>query len=273
MGLSYRQTPMSKTKLISINIAKYYSIARLFMTPTKEHIIAQLQKEILPLQGLQHRSADAALRMHLGPMKYAFPNWQFPLAAVHELISNDKERSTVSAGFISPIIAALMCNSGATIWISASRNIFPPALQSFGISPDRIIFIDLKKDKDVLWATEEALKCGGLAAVVSELPELSFTASRRLQLAVEQSRVTGFILRNKPKQLGTTACVTRWQISSMPSSTIDDLPGIGFPRWNVDLLKVRNGKPGSWQIEWNGKDFNHIIPDISITEQLQQKTG
>lgn len=39
---------------------------------------------------------------------------------------------------------------------------------------------------------EEALKCGGLAAVVGEVQDISFTASRRLQLAVEQSGVTGF---------------------------------------------------------------------------------
>ena len=42
------------------------------------------------------------------------------------------------------------------------RTIFPPALKSFGIAPDKIIFIDLKKEKEILWAMEEALKCDGL---------------------------------------------------------------------------------------------------------------
>ena len=62
---------------------------------------------------------------------------------------------------------------------------------------------------------EEALKCDGIAAVVGEIQELSFTVSRRLQLAVEQSRVTGFILRNNPRNLNTTACVTRWKITPL----------------------------------------------------------
>jgi protein ImuA len=63
---------------------------------------------------------------------------------------------------------------------------------------------------------EEALRCNRLAAVVAEIGELSFTASRRLQLAVEQSRVTGFILRLKPRNLTSTACVTRWRVTSLP---------------------------------------------------------
>ena len=41
-----------------------------------------------------------------------------------------------------------------------------------------------------MWAIEEALKCDGLAAVIGEMKELSFTNSRRLQLAVEKSHVT-----------------------------------------------------------------------------------
>ena len=38
----------------------------------------------------------------------------------------------------------------------------------------------------MLWVIEEALKCEGLAAVIGEIKELSFTQSRRLQLAVEK---------------------------------------------------------------------------------------
>src|SRR5450631_649056 len=97
---------------------------------------------------------------------------------------------------------------------------------------------------------EEALKCEGLAAVAGEIPHIDFTASRRLQLAVEKSSVTGLLLRHRPRQLNTIACVARWQINPLPSELEDDLPGVGFPRWNVELLKVRNGKPGAWQMEW-----------------------
>lgn len=55
--------------------------------------------------------------------------------------------------------------------------------------------MDAGKTKDSLWAIEEALKCNALIAVVGEITELTFNDSRRLQLAVEKSHVTGFIHR------------------------------------------------------------------------------
>lgn len=106
-----------------------------------------------------------------------------------------------------------------------------------------------------MWAMEEALKCGALTAVVGEMQEISFTASRRLQLAVEQSQVTGFILRRKATNINTTACVSRWRISPLPSHSVDSLPGIGYPSWKVELMRIRNGRPGVWEIRWEDGRF------------------
>ncbi|HZY82619.1 MAG TPA: hypothetical protein VFE50_23995 [Cyclobacteriaceae bacterium] len=144
----------------------------------------------------------------------------------------------------------MMSNHGAVLWISSSRKIFPPALKSFGVEPDRFIFVDLQKEKDVIWAMDEALKCAALTAVVGEVKDISFTMSRRLQLAVEQSQVTGFVIRKNKRQPGATACVSRWKITSMPSEPVEDLPGIGFPKWRVELMRIRNGRPGTWNLIW-----------------------
>ena len=64
-----------------------------------------------------------------------------------------------------------MQSKGTAIWISATRKLFPAALKSFGIEPDHIIFIDLKKEKDILYAIEEALKCNKLTAVIGEIKQ------------------------------------------------------------------------------------------------------
>jgi protein ImuA len=243
------------------------------MVISKADIITQLRKEILPLQGFKTILKNAADEVGLGPIKNAFPNAVFPLGAVHEFLSASPEDGAATNGFVSGILSSLMRKGGASIWIGNSSTIFPPALRSFGIAPEKIIFIDLEKEKEMLWAMEEALKCEGLAAVIGEIKELSFTASRRLQLAVEQSEVTGFILRNNPRSINTTACVTRWKITSVPSELADDIPGVGFPRWNVDLLKVRNGKPGNWQIEWAAGKFRHMSSNGLIIPVQQKKTG
>jgi protein ImuA len=243
------------------------------MITAKADIITRLQKEILPLQGFKTTCNNAILDIGLGVIKNAFPNNSFPLGVVHELISESVEDAAATEGFVSGLLSSLMQINGAAIWISAGRTIFPPALKSFGIAPDKIIFIILKKEKEILWAMEEALKCNGLSAVIGEIPELSFIASRRLQLAVEQSRVTGFILRQNPRSFNTTACVTRWKITPLPSELEDGMPGVGFPRWNVELLKVRNGYPGKWQIEFAAGGFRHISKTTIIPFTQKQKTG
>ena len=147
------------------------------MTGTKADIIARLQKDILPLQGFRPILNNSAIDAGLGLIKNAFPSSSFPLGAVHEFISTRPEDAAATTGFVSGILASLMRKGGACIWIASRRTLFPPALRSFGITADKIIFIDLKKEKEILWAMEEALKCEGLSAVVGEIKELSFTAS------------------------------------------------------------------------------------------------
>ncbi len=243
------------------------------MIAAKADIITQLKKDILSFQGFRSALNNSDLNAKLGRIKNAFPGSSFPLGAMHEFISNNAEDAAVTAGFVAGILGSLMQKSGAAIWIGSSKTIFLPALKSFGIAPDKIIFIDLQKEKQILWAMEEALKCEGLAGVVAQLKELDFATSRRLQLAVEKSQVTGFILRHNPKSINTTACISRWKISSLPSEVIDGMPGVGFPRWNVELLRVRNGKPANWQIELIKGRFRHIYKTPAIPQIQKAQTG
>lgn len=242
------------------------------MRGTRADIIAGLQAEILRLQGFKP-SNSPGVDMGLGPLKDAFPNATFPLGAIHEFLSARPEDAAATSGFIAALLSPLMRINGTALWISASRTIFPPALKSFGIDPDRFIFIDLEKENDVLWAAEEALKCAALTAVVGEIKELSFTASRRLQLAVEQSRVTGFILRRNIQRLNTTACVSRWKITTLPGEPVDDLPGVGFPQWRVELLRMRNGRTGVWDMIWRDTSLHPVEKTLSLSPLQKRKAG
>jgi protein ImuA len=241
------------------------------MADAKRELINSLQKDILQWEGYRPPSLNAKQLFGLGTIETAFPNSVFPTGTVHELVCDNTEQATACIGFVSGLLSVLMQNGGACLWISLSGNVFPIALKSFGIEPDRIIFVSLSKDKDVLWVMEEALKCTGLAAVIGELSEVDFKQSRRLQLAVEQSRVTGFIMRNRSAKIGSTACAARWHIKPLPSESIDELPGLGFPRWQVELLRVRNGKPGKWMMEWAAGKFRQV--EKQVLEQQIQKVG
>ncbi|PJJ79490.1 ImuA family protein [Mucilaginibacter auburnensis] len=224
----------------------------------KNAVISRLQKDILQWEGYRPPEAGKHTPMGLGVIEQSFPNNIFPTGTVHEVLCANTEQATAGSAFISALLAKLMQQGGVCLWIGLSGNINPSALKAFGVDADRIIFINVLNDQDVLWATEEALKCPGLVMTIAEVRDLNFKQSRRLQLAVEQSRVTGFILRNQAEKLTPTACAARWQISPLPSTPEDGLPGLGFPRWRVELLKVRNGQPGCWEMEWANGKFNVV---------------
>ncbi len=234
---------------------------------------SQLQADILRLQGFKPAGSGLGA-LSLGAIDAAFPNRTFPTGAVHEVVSPASEDLAAASGFLTGLMAGLMRSKGVAVWISTRRTVFPPALKAFGIKPDRLLFVEVPRERDALWAMEEALKSPALTAVVGELRDISFTASRRLQLAVEQSQVTGFII-NRATRLTTTACVSRWKITSLPSETIAALPGIGFPQWRVELLRIRNGHPGVWQVQWQKNRFVIATdqPPATSDQQPFQQAG
>jgi protein ImuA len=172
-----------------------------------------------------------------------------------------------------------MGDQGTVLWITRKRNIFPGAMKNFGAAPERFLFAIANREKDIHWAMNEALKCNALSAVVGELHNFDFMSSRRFQLAVEESKVTGLVLRSQVKNLNPTAAVARWKITSLSTRPLNDLPGVGFPRWQVELLKVKNGQTGIWQIEWADGRFiveQDIMEGRTRTDQtgrVGRKTG
>src|SRR5258708_26571683 len=139
------------------------------MLTNKRDIIRQLQEEILPLQGFRPPTPGARIDMGLGPIAAAFPKGEFPTGAVHELISDRREDAAATGGFVAALLGPLMRNGGVCLWVGTKRMVFPPALKRFGVDPDKVVFVDLSREKDATWAMEEALKCEGLAAVIGEI--------------------------------------------------------------------------------------------------------
>src|SRR5579862_1744744 len=231
------------------------------MFSLKANIFSNLEKEILSLQGFRQPVEEQKTDLGLGSICSSFPGQTFPFAAVHEFKSANPESKSATLGFVSCILSRIMKTEGISVWIHSGRTVFPPALTGFGVAPERIIFINATTEKDSLWITEEALACEGLSAVVAELHEINFISSRKFQLAVEKSRVTGMLMSSQQKY-SVNACTARWEISQLPSGAPHNLPGVGFPRWQVKLVKMRNGRPGTWNLEWSKGNFRLLdVPD------------
>lgn len=153
--------------------------------------------------------------------------------------------------FVGGVLARM---TGSVLWCLRMRDLFAPALSGAGLHPDRVIYAETFDEKTVLLCLEEGLRHGGLAAVVGEVAHLSMTASRRLQLAAEASGVTAFVIRRwrnaaAASDFGqSTAAATRWRVTAAPSSPLP-VPGVGRPRWRVELVRCRGGECAEWEVE------------------------
>src|SRR5258708_21622740 len=80
------------------------------------------------------------------------------------------------------------------------------------------------------------------------------TASRRLQLAAEDSGMIGLAIRRwrrlaEGAEFGLpTAATTRWRVSVLPSTPLP-VPGIGRARWGLELIRCRGGGPATFELE------------------------
>ncbi|ODS85182.1 MAG: hypothetical protein ABS46_02175 [Cytophagaceae bacterium SCN 52-12] len=217
----------------------------------KSELVERLKKEILAMEGFCTPTVNSKVHFGIKTLEKAFPNHVFPTGAIHEMMCATPEDAAVSSGFAAALAGRIMNDGGMCLWLG--QEISPPALRFFGIAPEKVLFVP-PVEKQALWMIEEALKCRSLKVVIGEIKELNLTESRRLQLAVEESRVTGFFLRHNPRSLSNTAAVARWRVTALPS-TETGIPGIGYYSWKVELLKVRNGIPGCWHIAWAPTGF------------------
>jgi protein ImuA len=219
--------------------------------------IAALRERIGRIERLHARGpAERSVPLTIEAIDQALPTGGIRLGALHEAASAgpDTEHAAAATLFIAGILARM---DGPILWVLRQADLFAPGLAGVGLNPDRIVFAEA--GKQVLAVMEEGLRHSGLAAVVAEhTGRLSLVASRRLQLAAEQTGVLAILVRRSrsfedPVLNEPTAAVTRWRIAALPSPPAlphaPDTPGLGRVRWQLDLTRCRGGEPGSWVVE------------------------
>jgi protein ImuA len=208
-------------------------------------VIAELQEKIDRIAGGNAKSRGR-LPFGIPEIDRRLPGGGLAFGSTHEIAGGgaDAVAGAVSALFTAGIVAR---TSGPVIWCLTRTDLFAPGLQQAGIDLDRVIFVESDNEEGVLDSAEAALRFGGLAVVVAELVRLPMIASRRMQLAAEQTGTMGLIIRRWRRQSEATdygqptASSTRWRVSSLPSEELP-VPGVGRARWMVELLRARAGE-------------------------------
>lgn len=216
---------------------------------------AELETLRARIRALEHanRPPTAVLPFGVEALDAALPDGGLALGALHEVAGGgDGAVDGATAALFAAGIAAR--TSGQVLWCVTRPDLFAPALSQAGLGPDRVLYVEAGDEPSLLACFEEGLRHGGLGAVVAETARLSMTASRRLQLAAEASGVMGLAIRRwrRPADAAEfgqpTAAVSRWRVSPAPSSPLP-VPGVGRPRWFVELLRCRGAEAADFTLE------------------------
>lgn len=204
-------------------------------------------------------SAAPALRLPFGvPDVDAALGGGLLCGALHEAAGAPGEEGALSA-FALGLAARAAARLGRPVLLARQEmaeweagRLYGPGLAAFGLPPEALLLVRVRKPQDVLFVMEEGLKCAGLSAVLGEfsapVPEV-LTATRRLALAARGSDRLGLMLRHKADP-SPCAALTRWRLSALPSPAPDGLGGLGAPRFAARLTRNRFGPAGTWPLSF-----------------------
>jgi len=249
---------------------------------SKPTSLEQLKAQIQQLEGFGGTltgTNQQTLAFGVDAIDGHLPGGGLARGALHEVFASDAGIATAFCALLAGRLAKdtenhaiLWCERP---WALDAGALYGPALLQFGIDPARVVLVRTRRDADALWAMEEGLHCGRLAAVVGEITNMSLTDSRRLQLAAEETGVTALMLRPKTDRPAPSAAATRWRLDAVKHAAKQAGPALGqandneamfqtssglnTARWHAELFRCRGGTSADWMMEWNDETGNFSV--------------
>lgn len=240
--------------------------ARIDLTQLKQRIAA------IPAAHMRAPETDRLLTLGVPEIDATLQVAGVPAGAVHEIAGqgSDEEQGAAGAALLA-LGLKTAAGGGWAAWITQGADLYAPRLAALGLDLRRLMLVAARRDEEVCWALEEALRSNSLRAVVGEIGAVSLTATRRLQLAAEHAGIPCFLLRRWHTQAlaqryraQPIAAATRWRISSVPDGTKETMPELGRMTRRVDLWRCRNGQPASWIVEMGHDDDQQRIAALPV---------
>lgn len=166
------------------------------------------------------------------------PGGGWPVGAMSEILqvhSGQHEWRLLLPALIKPDVRGR--TSAPVVLVGAPHKPFGPGLHAQGLDARRLLCVHADRESERLWATEQALRCAAVSAVLAWLPQVRADALRRLQMAALSHQKLLFVMRPAQAQADSSPAVLRLLIGSAPpisSVWRDDL--------QVQVLK-RRGPP------------------------------
>ncbi len=167
-----------------------------------------------------------------------------------------------------------MQRGGALVVLDRAGLFYPPAAASWGIDLERLVLIRPQHQRDERWAVDQALRCGGVAAVWAVMGHLDGRWFRRFQLAAESSGCLGLLLRSAKVRGMPSWSEIQLQVHPRPSASAR--------RIGIELVRCRGqGSPGVVELELDeltgelrgSKSRNHEKSSLHLATQLANPTS
>jgi len=134
-------------------------------------------------------------------------------------------------------------------WLRERGRPFSPGLAAWGLAPERLIWVRAEREGEALWALEEMLKSGAVAAGLASAAAPSLVATRRLDFAARAGAAAGLLLRAEGAG-DLSAARRRWRITALASAPQSlDPQAPGAARLRAQLVRRRDGPPCGWDLE------------------------
>jgi len=219
----------------------------------RDAIVGELRRRLARMEGLPDED-QSRLPFGLPALDAHLPHGGLAFGAVHEIVPAADDDLPAAFGFLLALLGRMLGTAPLLLVLSAKKlaRLGRPhghGINALGLDPSRLMLIETANETEALWATEEAVRARGPAAVASALGgKLDLKASQRLLHAARDASIPLLVLRPRSENVPTAA--TRWRIATAqgPRDRFGMLTGA---RWDVTLERCRNAPPRDWRVEFD----------------------
>ena len=147
--------------------------------------------------------------------------------------------------------------------LTEGGGLYGPGLWALGLDPGRLVLVTVREGGEALRVTDEAVRSGSVAAVLTEAPraarKLDLAATQRLNLYGRQTATLALLIVCDLE--ATSAAMSRWRVAPAPSCN----PRLGAPSLALELARNRLGPTGRLAVDWSSDDeaFRLASPDAA----------
>lgn len=157
------------------------------------------------------------------------PGGGWPVGGLVEILQSQNGLSAWS--LLLPALAR--ARSGPVVLVAPPLTPFGPGLSAQGLDPQRLLWITAAEPPSRLWASEQALRCKDVVAVLAWLNQARPEQLRRLQLAASDHHKLLFVVRPEQARTESSPAVLR-VLASLPA---------GDEGLSLEILKRRGPPP------------------------------